>query len=301
MTLKTIALLGTGIMGAPMVRNLAAAGFDLHVWNRTAAKADALRDVATPHALATDAVEGADAVITMLENGEVVTRVLLDGVIESATAGTLFIDMSSIPPSVARDLAATLIAAGMRTIDAPVSGGEKGATDATLAIMAGGTADSYDAALPVLNALGTPTHVGISGAGQVAKLANQVIVGITIGAVSEALLLAQEGGCDPTAVRTALMGGFATSKILELHGQRMIDRNWVPGAAATIQLKDLNNALTAAAESGLDLPLTKQAQVAFAELADAPETADNDHAAYMRWLELLNTGKRLGTGVDILP
>ena len=298
--IKTIALLGTGIMGAPMTRNLAAAGFTMRVWNRTMSKAEALSDIATVHPTAAEAIAGADAVITMLENGAVVTEVLF-GALSAAKAGTLFIDMSSIEPSVARDHANVLKTKGMRHLDAPVSGGEKGATDATLAIMAGRNAGDFADAKPLFDAMGRSTHVGIHGAGQVAKLANQVIVGITIGAVSEALLLAQEGGCDPAAVREALMGGFATSKILDLHGQRMLDRNWVPGAPAEIQLKDMDNALAAAAEYDLKLPLTELAREAFADLAADPALARNDHSAYLRWLEIQNPTKRLGKGEDKLP
>ena len=287
-------------MGAPMTRNLATAGFTMRVWNRTMSKAEDLSDVATVCPTAAEAIAGADAVITMLENGAVVTEVLF-GALSAAKAGTLFIDMSSIEPSVARDHADALENQGMRHLDAPVSGGEKGATDATLAIMAGGNKSDFVDAKPLFAAMGRATHVGIHGAGQVAKLANQVIVGITIGAVSEALMLAQEGGCDPAAVREALMGGFATSKILDLHGQRMLDRNWVPGAPAAIQLKDMDNALDAAAEYGLKLPLTELAREAFAELAADPALARNDHSAYLRWLEIQNPAKRLGKGEDKLP
>ena len=298
--IKTIALLGTGIMGTPMTRNLAAAGFTMRVWNRTISKAEALSDIATVFPTANEAIAGADVVITMLENGAVVTEVLF-GVVSAANAGTLFIDMSSIEPSVARDHANTMADYGMRYLDAPVSGGEKGAIDATLAIMVGGNVDYFADARALFAALGCATHVGIHGAGQVAKLANQVIVGITIGAVSEALMLAQEGGCDPAAVREALMGGFATSKILDLHGQRMLDRNWVPGAPAAIQLKDMENALAAAAECGLKLPLTELAREAFADLASDPLLARNDHSAYLRWLEIQNPTKRLGQGEDRVP
>ena len=298
--IKTIALLGTGIMGTPMTRNLAAAGFTMRVWNRTISKAKVLSDIATVCPTANEAIAGADVVITMLENGAVVTEVLF-GVVSAANAGTLFIDMSSIEPSVARDHANTMADYGMRYLDAPVSGGEKGAIDATLAIMVGGNADDFSDARALFSALGRATHVGIHGAGQVAKLANQVIVGITIGAVSEALMLAQEGGCDPAAVREALMGGFATSKILDLHGQRMLDRNWVPGAPAAIQLKDMENALAAAAECGLKLPLTELAREAFADLASDPLLARNDHSAYLRWLEIQNPTKRLGQREDRVP
>jgi len=298
--MKTIALLGTGIMGAPMTRNLAAAGFTMRVWNRTTSKAEALSDVATVLPTAAEAIRGADTVITMLENGAVVTEVLF-GALNAAKTGTLFIDMSSIEPSIARDHASMLETKGMRHLDAPVSGGEKGATDAALAIMVGGNPADFNDVHALFAAMGRATHVGIHGAGQVAKLANQVIVGITIGAVSEALMLAQEGGCDPAAVREALMGGFATSRILDLHGQRMLDRNWVPGAPAAIQLKDMDNALAAAAEYGLKLPLTELAREAFADLAADPALARNDHSAYLRWLEIQNPAKRLGKGGDHLP
>ncbi len=287
-------------MGAPMTRNLASAGFNLRVWNRTLSKAEALSGVASVFPTPAEAIADADAVITMLENGAVVTEVLF-GVVSEAKAGTLFIDMSSIEPSLARDHADALERQGMRHLDAPVSGGEKGATDATLAIMAGGNVDDFAEAKDMFAAMGRATHVGIHGAGQVAKLANQVIVGITIGAVSEALMLAQEGGCDPAAVREALMGGFATSKILDLHGQRMLDRNWIPGAPAAIQLKDMDNALATAAEYGLKLPLTELARKAFADLAADPAMARNDHSAYLRWLEIQNPLKRLGKGEDKLP
>ena len=288
-------------MGAPMARNLATAGFTVRVWNRTRAKAENLSDVTTVCATPQEAINGADTVLTMLENGAVVTEVLFGGALKTATAGTLVIDMSSIQPSMARDHADAIEKMGLRHLDAPVSGGENGAVAATLAIMAGGTVDDFVLAQPVFAALGHATHVGVHGAGQVSKLANQVIVGITIGAVSEALLLAQEGGCDPAAVREALMGGFATSKILDLHGQRMLDRNWVPGAPASIQLKDMDNALTAAAECGLTLPLTQQARSAFTDLGNDPMLSRNDHSAYLRWLEIQNPSKRLGEGDDITP
>ncbi len=303
MSIKTVALLGTGIMGAPMARNIAGAGFTVHVWNRTRSKAEALADVATVFDSAAEAVADADAIITMVDNGAVVTDIYFgdQATAGAAKEGALFIDMSSIQPSVTRDLATALEDRGRRHLDAPVSGGEKGAIDGKLAIMAGGEAADFADAKPLFDAMGTATHVGIHGAGQVAKLANQVIVAISIGAVAEALLLAQEGGCNPEAVREALMGGFATSRILDLHGQRMIDRNWVPGGPLLHQLKDLDNALEVARHVGLDLPLTEQAREAFSDLTNDPKTARNDHSAYMRWLELQNPGHRLGTGPDQVP
>jgi 2-hydroxy-3-oxopropionate reductase len=294
--MTTLALLGTGIMGAPMARNLAKAGFKTTVWNRSRARAEPLADVCTVADSAAEAVAGADAVFTMVENSGAVLDVLFGshGAV-AANPNALWIDTSSIQPSVARDFGTKID----RFLDSPVSGGEKGAIEATLAIMTGGSAEDFAAAKPYLDALGTPTHVGPNGAGQVAKLANQQIVAITIGAVAEGLMLAQEGGCDPAAVRSALMGGFATSKILDLHGERMIGRNWKPGGPLRMQLKDLNNALEVADEAGLDLPLTRQSREAFHKLAGDLSLSENDHSAYMRYLEAINPGKRFGGGADL--
>jgi len=290
--MKTIALLGTGIMGAPMARNIAQAGFSVRVWNRSVEKANRLGDVAEVFETASKAVSTADIIITMLKNGEIVTEVLFgkSGVVSTAKPDALFVDMSSIQPSLARDHAAEMAMRGLRYLDAPVSGGERGATDATLAIMVGGDVVDYQEVTPVFSAMGCSTHVGIHGAGQVAKLANQVIVAVSIGAVAEALLLAQEGGCDPAAVRKALMGGFATSRILELHGERMLARNWVPGGPLELQLKDLDNALEVAKEAGLRLPLTEQARAAFYDLTHNMNLGRSDHSAYLCWLEAQNPG-----------
>lgn len=303
MSATKVAVLGTGIMGAPMARNLAGAGFEVTVWNRTAAKAERLSDVARVAASAAEAAAGAEVVMTMLENSAVVTEVLFGagGAVEASALGTLFLDTSSIQPSVARDHAAKLAEIGRRHVDAPVSGGEKGAVEGTLAIMAGGENADVEAAGALFAAMGQATHVGGHGAGQVAKLANQAIVAVTIGAVAEALLMAQEGGCDPAAVRQAVMGGFATSRILDLHGQRMIERNWVPGGPLRMQLKDLDNVLEQARETGLKLPLTEQAREAFATLAGKMDAREHDHSAYLLWLEAINPGKRLGRDPDRTP
>ncbi len=301
--MQKIAFLGTGIMGAPMARNIARAGHPVAVWNRTGKKARRLGDVCRPCASPGEAVAGADIVITMLADGAAVTQVLFgpEGIAPALRPGTIVVDMSSIQPGLARDHAALLGRRAVAHLDAPVSGGEKGAEEATLAIMAGGGAEDFAAVAPVLEAMGRATHVGTHGAGQVAKLANQVIVGISIGAVAEALLLAQAGGCDPAAVRTALMGGFATSRILELHGERMLGRDWIPGGPVEIQLKDLDNALEVAREAGLELPLTRLARQAFHELAHDMGLARNDHSACLRWLEAQNPGFRLGNGPDRQP
>jgi 2-hydroxy-3-oxopropionate reductase len=264
-------LLGIGLMGEPMAKNLLKAGFSLVAWNRTRAKAERLAAEGARIAnTAAAAVGDADVVITMLENGAVVEDVLFgQGVAAAMQRGSLFIDMSSIKPREARDHAARLAAQGVRHIDAPVSGGTLGAAAGTLAIMAGGEEQDFAAALPVFKALGSAVRVGPHGAGQLAKLANQMIVGITIGAVAEALQLAEAGGADPALVREAIRGGFAGSKILEVHGERMLTGDFAARATATVQLKDMNNALDAAAgANGYQLPITTLVRDMYASLCE---------------------------------
>lgn len=257
--MKKITLLGTGLMGAPMARRLCEAGFDVTVWNRTRAKAEPLAAFGARVAdTAPQAVADADAVVTLLEHGGVVHEVLFKlGTAQALQAGSLVIDMSSINPREAREHAQALSALGVAHLDAPVSGGTLGAEAGTLAIMAGGEAVDFARAQPVFAVFGRATHVGPHGAGQLAKLANQMIVGITIGAVAEALLLAARGGADMAQVRHAIRGGFAESRILEVHGQRMVDRDFAKRGAMTVQLKDLRNALDTANELGFEAPVTE--------------------------------------------
>ncbi|MDO9114865.1 MAG: NAD(P)-dependent oxidoreductase [Polaromonas sp.] len=253
-----IAFLGTGSMGLPMARRLCEAGHALQVWNRTPAKAASLTALgATVHAQASAAVSGADIVVGILENGAVVEDVLFaQGVAAAMKPGALFIDMASIKPREARDHAARLGALGVAHLDAPVSGGTGGAESGTLVIMVGGKAADFERALPVLQVFGRATHVGSHGAGQLTKLANQMIVGITIGAVAEALLFATKGGADMAKVREAITGGFADSRILQVHGQRMVERDFTSRARLAIQLKDMRNALATAEEIGFEAPVT---------------------------------------------
>lgn len=288
-----IALLGVGLMGAPMAANLIAAGFPMTLWNRTASKCDAFTADAVIAGSPAEAVAGADIVITMLENGPVVQQVLVEqGVIDSLGEGALLIDMSSVQPGLAREHAALAHGRGCGYLDAPVSGGTLGAQKAALSIMVGGSEADFERARPVFETLGKPTRIGEAGAGQLAKLANQAIVGITIGAVAEALLLAEQGGADPLAVREALMGGFAGSRILELHGQRMIDRQFEPGAPARIQLKDLRMILDEARAENLTLPLAEQTYHQYRALV-AEGHSDVDHSGLLLNLEHLN-GTRMG-------
>lgn len=253
-----IAVLGIGLMGYPMARRLCEAGHQVHVWSRTLHKAQRLAgDGAVVHARADDAVREADLVITMLGDGSVVDQVLFDlGAANAMKAGSLLVDMSSIKPIEAKDHAARLGERNIGYLDAPVSGGTIGAEAGTLAIMVGGKASNYDDALPVFNTFGHSTHVGPVGAGQLAKLANQMIVGATIGVVAEALLLCERGGANMAKVREAITGGFADSRILQVHGKRMVERDFVPRGRMSVQLKDLRNALATANEIGFSAPIT---------------------------------------------
>jgi 2-hydroxy-3-oxopropionate reductase len=299
MTLPTLAFLGIGLMGKPMATRLAQAGYPLHAWNRTPAKAEALRESgAIPQADLAEAVRGADIVISILEAGPVVGKVL-DAALVALRPGTLWIDMSSTRKEEALDFNARLKGAGCRFIDAPVSGGVVGAEAGTLAIMAGGDAADFTEAQALLRVMGSPTLVGPAGSGQVAKLCNQLIVGATINVVAEALLLAQAAGADPAAVREAISKGFAGSRVLDVHGQRMLDRNFLPGGQIKIQLKDQRNILATAAESGVTLPVTALVTKQFETVEDDLPSAD--HSAALIALERMNPGKRVGTEPDRLP
>ena len=295
----TLAFLGIGLMGKPMAQRLARAGVAVRAWNRTPAKAEALRAAgAVPHAQLAQAVRGADIVISMLEAGPVVGQVL-DKALSRLAPGALWIDMSSTRQDEALTFAARLAGRGCGFVDAPVSGGVAGAEQGTLAIMAGGSAEDVARAEPLLRVLGSVTRVGGVGSGQVAKLCNQLIVGATLNVVAEALLLAEAAGADPAAVRAAIRGGFAGSRILELHGQRMLERNFIPGGQVKTQLKDQRNILAAAQAAGVRLPLTEAATRQYESIEATLPAAD--HAAALIALEQMNPGKRLGTAPDQLP
>lgn len=275
-----IAVLGIGMMGFPMARRLCEAGCEISVWNRSRAKAERLQPFGAIVAdTPAEAVAQSDVVITLLEHGGVVEDVLFQqGTTAGLRPGTLVVDMSSIQPRQAREHAARLAAQGVRHLDAPVSGGTVGAEQGTLAIMAGGEAADFDRVLPVFELLGKAVHVGPHGAGQLAKLANQMIVGITIGAVAEALLLCEKGGADMGKVKQAISGGFADSRILQVHGQRMVERDFTKRAAIAVQLKDMRNALATAGEIGFEAPITGLFEQLYAQAGDHG-LADMDHSA----------------------
>jgi 3-hydroxyisobutyrate dehydrogenase-like beta-hydroxyacid dehydrogenase len=256
-----ITVLGIGLMGAPMCVRLLNAGFQTTVWNRSPDKAEGIKAAGARVAPSPKvAVCEADIVITMLSDGAAVGHVLFgmgdDSAAPAMKPGALLVDMSSILPEQAKEQAGRLAALGLNALDAPVSGGTLGAQAGTLAIMAGGAEVDFERARPVLEVLGRPVHVGPAGSGQLCKLANQMIVGITIGAVAEALLLAQRGGANPTKVREALRGGFAESRILEVHGQRMVDHDFAKRGSLAIQLKDLRNCMQTAQGLGFEAPIT---------------------------------------------
>ncbi|MCK5446206.1 MAG: NAD(P)-dependent oxidoreductase, partial [Rhodospirillaceae bacterium] len=250
-----IGFIGLGLMGKPMARNLHRAGAEMIIYNRTQAVAEELALEGMSSATSPlEVADRTDVVILMLADTPAVEAVLLGefGVIEGVTENTLVIDMGTTLATEAQRFASEVAAKGGQMVDAPVSGGEIGAKGGTLTIMAGGEESALERARAVLDVLGSKTtHVGPSGAGQVAKAANQVIVGLNIGAVAEALALAKHMGVDPAKVREALQGGFADSRILEVHGQRMIDGTFEPGGKCTTQRKDMDQALTLGAGVGL--------------------------------------------------
>ncbi|QOY94316.1 NAD(P)-dependent oxidoreductase [Massilia sp. UMI-21] len=297
--MTSIAFLGIGLMGGPMVRRIAQSGYTVRAWNRTFAKAEAVRGSGV-HAVAelAQAVHGAQVVISMLEAGPVVGAVI-EAALPALDPGALWIDMSSTRHDEALAFHARLAEHGCRFVDAPVSGGVGGAEAGTLAIMAGGAQADVDQVFDLLATMGRPQRVGPVGSGQVAKLCNQLIVGATLNVVAEALLLAQAAGADPAAVREAIRGGFAGSRILEVHGQRMLDRNFMPGGQVKSQLKDLRNVLAAAEAAGLTLPVTELVTRQYETIETLMPTAD--HAAALLALEQINPGLRLGDGADRLP
>lgn len=282
----TIGFIGLGLMGKPMARNLMRAGAKLVITNRSQGVIEELsKEGMIPAACPRAAAEAADVVICMLSDTPALEKVLMgeDGVFAAANLqGKLVIDMGTSKLLVTRMLAAKAQELGADYLDAPVSGGTLGAEAGNLTIMAGGTDDAFARALPVLEVLGAKiTHVGPTGAGQVAKAANQVIVGLNIGAVAEALSLAQAAGVDPGKVREALGGGFADSRILEVHGLRMVEGKFTPGARCPIQRKDMDQAMELAEHLGIELPATALSRALYDRVIAAGD-GDLDHAGLIR-------------------
>ena len=285
-----IGFIGTGIMGRPMAGHLQAAGHELVLHkHRSDPPAELIEGGATIGGSLAEIAQAADVIIMILPDTPDVEAALLgpDGIAAGDLAGKLVIDMSSIDPIATKRFAEAVAAKGGGYVDAPVSGGEVGAKNAALTIMVGGSETDFARAEPLFQAMGKNiTHVGAVGAGQITKVANQIIVALNIEAVSEALVFASKAGADPAKVRAALMGGFAASRILEVHGERMIARTFNPGFRIDLHRKDLNLALSSARSLGLSLPNTATAQELFNSCA-AHGDGGKDHSAMVTALERL--------------
>ena len=283
-----VGFVGLGIMGRPMAGHLADAGHELALYNRSKIPAE-LASRGKACASAKEVAQNSNVIFIMVPDTPDVEAVLFakGGVAEGLSPRKIVVDMSSISPVATKDFAKRVNALGCSYLDAPVSGGEVGAKQATLSIMCGGSQETFDKVKPLLEKLGKNiTLVGENGAGQTCKVANQIVVALTIEAVGEALLFASRAGADPARVRQALMGGLATSRILELHGERMIKRTFDPGFRIELHQKDLNLALSSARVLGVALPSTANAQELFNACA-AHGGAKWDHSAIVRALEIM--------------
>jgi len=284
-----LGFIGTGLMGEPMAHHLIQAGYSLRVWNRSPEKLNSLIAAgAVPCASAKAAATGVSTVICMLSDGPTCELILFaEGVVPTMLPGSTVIVMSSIEVETAVNQACRAAEFGVHYLDAPVSGGQTGARNASLAIMVGGSDEDFAAVFPILKLLGHPVHVGPVGCGELAKLANQLIVAGTIATVAEALLLVEQGGASPAKVREALTGGFADSPILQQHGKRIIENNFVPGGPAKWQLKDIRNALTYAQTVRLSLPVASLVDSLFHDMVRHGD-GELDHSALVRELRRRN-------------
>ena len=284
-----IGFIGTGLMGFPMAKNLLDKSLDLNVFSRTIEKAKPLEKIGAKISNSlSEAVKDADIVITMLTDDDAVEKVLSDqGFQENLKKGSIVVDMSSIKPKIAIKYGNLLREKGINFLDAPVSGGTIGAEQATLAIMVGGDQKVFDQIKDVLKVMGNPTLVGPIGSGQVSKLANQIIVGVTIGAVAEAITLCEKAGVDGNKFIKALAGGFADGKILQNHGKRMIDKDFSPKGKVSTHLKDMNNILECAGDFNTQLPISNLIKDMFKSLVENGNDND-DHSALYKEIERLN-------------
>ena len=284
-----IGFIGTGLMGFPMAKNLLDKSLDLNVFSRTIEKAKPLEKIGAKISNSlSEAVKDVDIVITMLTDDDAVEKVLSDQDFqENLKKGSTVVDMSSIKPKIAIKYGNLLKDKGISFLDAPVSGGTIGAEQATLAIMVGGDQKVFDQIKDVLKVMGNPTLVGPIGSGQVSKLANQIIVGVTIGAVAEAITLCEKAGVDGNKFIKALAGGFADGKILQNHGKRMIDKDFSPKGKVSTHLKDMNNILEYAGDFNTQLPISNLIKDMFKSLVENGNDND-DHSALYKEIERLN-------------
>lgn len=276
-------------MGLPMAKNLLKAGYSLKAFNRSQKKAEALKEFGAEIATSIDdVVSNSDVVITMLTDDMAINEVMdSSNFLENLKSNTTVIDMSSVKPTTATKYGNNLKSKNIKYLDAPVSGGTIGAEEASLAIMVGGEQDVFNEALDVLKAMGNPTLVGPVGSGQVSKLANQIIVGLTIGAVAEAITLCEKAGANPNKMIKALSGGWADSKILQTHGKRMIDKDFTPKGRTSVHLKDMNNILECANSHNTHLPISNLVKEMYKTLVENGH-GETDHSSLYKEIERIN-------------
>ena len=287
-SIKTVGFIGTGLMGLPMAKNILSKKFKLNVWNRTPGKtlelqkkgAKVFKDIK-------DLVQNSKVIVSMLANDDVCKAILIKKIQPYLQKGQIVIDMSSTTQNTALEIGKALKKKKAIFLDAPVSGGTVGAENGTLAIMVGGDKKIFNTVMPLFKSMGTAIYVGKTGCGQVAKLANQTIVGISIGAVSEALILAEAAGADPKAVREIMLRGFAGGPILKNHGLRILTKNFKPGGKASTQLKDMNNIIATAKKYKLNLPIAKKVQELYAKTVKSGR-ANLDHSALYLFIKALS-------------
>ena len=284
-----IGFIGTGLMGLPMAKNILKAGYNLKAFNRSQNKAAPLKDQgAEISSSIKEAVSDSDVVITMLTDDNAVDEIMSSSdFLESLKSESIVIDMSSVKPSTATNHGNNLKSKNINYLDAPVSGGTIGAEEASLAIMVGGEQDVFNRASEILKTMGNPTLVGPVGSGQVSKLANQIIVGLTIGAVAEAVTLCEKAGADPVKMISALSGGWADSKILQTHGKRMIEKDFSPKGKTSTHLKDMNNILDCANNFNTHLPISNLVKEMYKTLVEN-DHGDKDHSSLYMEIERMN-------------
>ena len=287
--IKKIGFIGIGLMGLPMAKNLLKAGYELKAFNRTESKAEPLKEFGAEIASSIkDVVNGSDAVIAMLTDDKAIDDVMYSSdFLDNLKSDATVIDMSSVKPTTAIKHGNNLNSKNINYLDAPVSGGTIGAEEASLAIMVGGEQIVFDEVKDILNTMGNPTLVGPLSSGQVSKLANQIIVGLTIGAVAEAVTLCEKAGANPNKMIKALSGGWADSKILQTHGKRMIDKDFTPKGRTSVHLKDMNNILECANSYNTHLPISNLVKEMYKSLVENGH-GETDHSSLYKEIERIN-------------
>ena len=285
----TIGFIGTGLMGLPMAKNILKSGFKLKAFNRSIEKAEPLKEFGAEVSKSiSNVVKDSDFIITMLTDDSAVDAITSStDFLDNLKSGSTVIDMSSVKPTTAKKYGNNLKPKNVNYLDAPVSGGTIGAEEASLAIMVGGEQSVFDNSINILKAMGNPTLVGPIGSGQVSKLANQIVVGVTIGAVAEAITLCEKAGADPVKLIKALSGGWADSKILQTHGKRMIDKDFTPKGKTSTHLKDMNNILECANSYNTHLPISNLVKEMYKTLVDNGH-GNTDHSSLYNEIERIN-------------